>query len=37
MIAADTDDRRGKHAPLTPRGRQRLEALAPLHVDDVRR
>lgn len=36
-ITADTDDRRGKHATLTPTGRRRLEALAPLHVDDVRR
>lgn len=36
-ITADTDDRRGKHATLTPPGRERLEALAPLHVEDVRR
>ena len=37
MIAADSDDQRGKHATLTPTGRQRLETLAPLHVANVRR
>ena len=36
-ITADTDDRRGKHATLTAAGRRRLETVAPLHVEDVRR
>lgn len=34
-ITADADDRRGKHATLTPAGRARLEAIAPLHAEDV--
>ncbi len=37
VISADTDDRRGKHAHLTAAGRRRLEQVAPLHVEDVRR
>ncbi len=37
VISADADDRRGKHAHLTAAGRQRLEQVAPLHVEDVRR
>ena len=36
-IVADTEDRRGKHATLTKAGRQRLESIAPLHVEDVQR
>ena len=36
-ITADTDDRRGKHATLTASGRDHLETVAPLHVEDVRR
>jgi DNA-binding MarR family transcriptional regulator len=36
-IAADVDDGRGKNATLTTSGRGFLEAVAPVHVDDVRR
>lgn len=36
-ITGDVDDRRGKHATLTAAGRRRLETVAPLHVEDVRR
>jgi DNA-binding MarR family transcriptional regulator len=36
-IEADTEDRRGKHATLTPAGRRRLESVAPLHAEDVQR
>jgi DNA-binding MarR family transcriptional regulator len=36
-VTADTDDRRGKHATLTAVGLRRLEAVAPLHVEDVQR
>lgn len=36
-ITADTDDLRGKHAALTAAGLQRLEEVAPLHVEDVQR
>ncbi len=36
-ITADADDRRGKHATLTASGRRLLEAVAPLHVEDVQR
>ena len=34
-IAADCDDGRGKNATLTTIGRQRLEAVAPIHAEDV--
>ena len=37
VITADVDDRRGKHAALTAAGRRRLEAVAPLHAEDVQR
>jgi DNA-binding MarR family transcriptional regulator len=36
-ITGDADDRRGKHATLTAAGRRRLETVAPLHAEDVRR
>lgn len=36
-IELDSEDRRGKHATLTNIGRRRLESVAPVHVDDVRR
>ncbi len=36
-VSTDGDDRRAKNATLTSSGRRRLEALAPLHVEDVRR
>ncbi|MEM7321813.1 MAG: MarR family transcriptional regulator [Actinomycetota bacterium] len=36
-VDQDPDDGRVKYATLTPQGRERLEALAPLHVADVRR
>ncbi len=36
-VTTDTDDRRGKHASLTAVGFDRLETIAPLHVEDVRR
>lgn len=36
-IEPDPDDGRGKNATLTPAGRRRLEAIAPLHVEDVQR
>lgn len=35
-ICQDPEDGRAKYATLTPAGRTRLEALAPLHVEDVR-
>ncbi|MFK8025554.1 MAG: MarR family winged helix-turn-helix transcriptional regulator [Ilumatobacter sp.] len=34
-IVADVDDRRSKHATLTPAGRRSVEEIAPRHVDDV--
>lgn len=36
-ISEDPDDRRAKRATLTKSGRQRLERLAPEHVEDVQR
>ena len=36
-IDQDPEDGRGKFATLTPEGRKRLEAIAPVHVEDVRR
>jgi DNA-binding MarR family transcriptional regulator len=37
VVTADSDDRRGKHATLTAVGLRQIEALAPLHVEDVQR
>ena len=34
-IREDPDDRRAKNATLTAAGRERLERVAPLHVEDV--
>ena len=36
-IAADEEDGRGKNATLTRSGRQLLEHVAPIHVEDVQR
>ena len=36
-IESADDDGRGKNAILTPEGRRRLEAVAPLHAEDVQR
>lgn len=36
-ICEAPDDRRAKNATLTPAGQRRLDALAPVHVEDVRR
>ena len=36
-ITADEEDGRGKNATLTHLGRELLERVAPIHVDDVRR
>ncbi|MEL6890141.1 MAG: MarR family transcriptional regulator [Actinomycetota bacterium] len=36
-ITADEDDGRGKNATLTRSGRQLLEHVAPIHVEDVQR
>ena len=35
VIEADHNDGRGKNATLTPTGHLRLEALAPIHAEDV--
>lgn len=36
-VTTDTDDRRSKHASLTAVGMARLQAVAPLHAEDVQR
>lgn len=37
LITADDEDGRGKNATLTTDGQQLLEAVAPIHVEDVQR
>lgn len=36
-MSEDPDDRRAKNATLTEAGRERLEHLAPIHIEDVQR